>query len=494
MSIYHLDISNVSRAVNGNAVSTLAYISGDEIEDEMTGQKVKYKREDEVLAKKNIVPDDAPQRYKESAANWCNDIEKFEKAENARTVKRIRMALPVEMTLEEQQAAIDTWIEENCTKYGYPATYAIHAGKLPKDDEEEEEQRKQSESENDKGKGKGKIRNRHVHIIVGNRPLVNGHWATIKNKKVYELDEYGERVPKLAKDDNGNLIPVIGKDGEQIKDKYDRPVWKQLEKTGKDGRTRKQWKRKTVTQNRLDKLSTLKDMRKSWAEVCNKYLDPEYQIDHRSNAERGLDQLPTRHEGYQARAIEERGGVADVCEDNRRIKAINEELPKLDAKIANQKYNIMLERGKLDKLKAQYQQLSGFGKGGGLAGQAMSAAKGVAGAIKSAPGQLLNVLGGPDGEGGLDKALSQTAESVAKSLVQLDFAGAAKSVAELPLAVLKNVESDDVKRDKLREQMEKAEAESIIPGGKSKKKDKGSKGKGKGQAEHAPLVRSRGGR
>ena len=488
MSIYHLDISNVSRAANGNAVCSLAYISGEEVQDEMTGERVKYKREDEVLAKKNIVPDDAPARFRESAANWCNDIERFEKAENARTVKRIRMALPVEMTLEEQQAAIDAWIDENCTKYGYPATYAIHAGKLPKDDEEEEEQRKQSE--NDKGKGKGKIRNRHVHIIVANRPLEHGEWAAIKNKKVYELDEYGEKVPKLAKDDNGNLIPVIGKDGEQIKDKYDRPVWKQLEKTGKDGRTRKQWKRKTVTQNRLDKMSTLKTMRKSWAVVCNRYLDPEHQIDHRSNAERGLDQLPTRHEGYQARAIEERGGIADVCEDNRRIRAINEALPKLDARIANLKYNIMIERGKLDTLKASYNKVSG------VAGQAVGAVSQAAGAVKGAISQGVGaIIGESDGKG-MQGVMDRTAQEIGKALGQGNIVAAGMAVAKMPLDILKNVESDDVKMDKLREQMEKAQAEEGIlsMGGskKKKKKDKGSKGKGKGQGEHAPLVRGPG--
>lgn len=389
MSIYHLDISNVSRAVNGNAVASLAYISSEEIEDEMTGEIKKYKREDEVLAKKNIVPEDAPARYKENAANWCNDIEQIEKAENARTAKRIRMALPVEMTLEEQQVAIDAWIDENCTKYGYPATYAIHAGKLlndTKDDEEEEEQQKPSESENDKSKSK--IRNRHVHIIVGNRPLVNGHWAAVKNKKVYKLDEYGERVPKLAKDDSGKPIPILDDKGEQEKDKYGRPKWKQLEKTGKDGMTRKQWERETVTQNRLDKMSTLKDMRKSWAEVCNKYLDPEHQIDHRSYADRGIDLAPTIHEGYEARGIERKGGVSWKCEHNRQVKETNW-----------QYQQALTEETALEsKLGGIQSKLTGakvaMSKAGGAVGAVQGAASQVAGAVKGGVGAILGMGGG----------------------------------------------------------------------------------------------------
>ena len=470
MSIYHLDISNVSRAVNGNAVSSLAYISGDEITDEMTGEKKKYKREDAVLAKKNIVPEDAPARYKEHAANWCNDIEQIEQAENARTAKRIRMALPEEMTLEEQQKAIDQWIHENCTKHGYPATYAIHAGKVSVSESGERHQ------------------NRHVHILVGNRPLVNGDWAKVKNKKVYVLDEYGERVPKLATDEDGKPIPIRGEDGQQLKDKYGRPVWQQLEKTGKDGRTRKQWQRESVSQNLLDKMSTLKTMRKSWAVVCNRYLDPEHQIDHRSNEERGLSALPTKHEGYKARAIEKRGGIADICEENRQIRDNNAKLPQLNAQIANQKYNIMVEQGKLDTLKASYNKVSG------VAGQAVGAVKG---AISQGVGAI---LGKADGRG-MQGVLERTAQEIGKSIGQGNILGVGLAVAKMPLDILKNVESEDVQRDRMREEQEKADAENFIPGGKrskDKEEDKEEqgkkgkdKGKGKSKKQEAP-VRVRG--
>ena len=473
MSIYHLSISNISRAVNGNAVASLAYISGDEITDNMTGEKIMYRREDKVLSKKNIVPSDAPQRYKDNAANWCNDIEQLEKSEKARTAKRIRMALPEEMTLAEQQEAVDQWIHDNCTKHGYPATYAIHAGKVSVSESGEQHQ------------------NRHVHIIVGNRPLEHGKWATTKNKKVYKLDDYGERIPKLATDKDGNHIPICDEHGAQIIDKHGRPVWQQMVKTGKDGRTRKQWVRETVSQNILDKQSTMANMRKSWANICNRYLAPDKQIDHRSNEARGLSALPTKHEGYKARAIEERGGVADVCEDNRRIKAINEELPKLEAKMANLKYKIMLQRGKLDKLKAKYADI----KGSGLADQATGTVMGVAGAIKSAPGKMLDVLG--DSNGGFDKALAKTGVDIVKSVVQLNPVGLVKSVMGLPLAAAKSGASEEAKLA-MHKEAEKAQTEGILPSdpaeaAEKKKKKKKEKNKGKEENQAQP-VRSIGGR
>lgn len=374
------------------------------------------------------------------------------------------MALPEEMTLEEQQKAIDQWIHENCTKHGYPATYAIHAGKVSVSESGERHQ------------------NRHVHILVANRPLENGEWAKVKNKKVYKLDEYGERVPKLATDEDGKPIPIRDEDGQQLKDKYGRPVWKQLEKTGKDGRTRKQWQRESVSQNLLDKMSTLKTMRKNWAVVCNQYLSPDNWIDHRSNEERGLQALPTRHEGYKARAIEERGGVADVCEENRQIRDNNAKLPQLNAQIANQQYSIMVKQGKLDSLKASYNKV------GGVAGQAV-------GAVKGAFSQGVGAIVGQSDGKGMQGVMERIAQEVGKSLAQGNIAGAGLAAAKMPLDILKNVESEDVQRDKMREEQEKADAENFIPGGKrkKKKKDKG-KGKDQGQAEHAPLVRSRGGR
>lgn len=46
-------------------------------------------------------------------------------------------------------------------------------------------------------------------------------------------------------------------------------------------------------------------------------------VDHRSHAERGLDEQPTIHEGVAARALEQKGIISDRCELNRQIKADN---------------------------------------------------------------------------------------------------------------------------------------------------------------------------
>ena len=53
----------------------------------------------------------------------------------------------------------------------------------------------------------------------------------------------------------------------------------------------------------------------------------------RSNAARGLDEIPTIHEGVTARALERKGVIADRCEINRQIKADNALLRELKAEI-----------------------------------------------------------------------------------------------------------------------------------------------------------------
>lgn len=59
----------------------------------------------------------------------------------------------------------------------------------------------------------------------------------------------------------------------------------------------------------------------------------EERIDHRSNAARGLDEIPTIHEGVAAQALERKGIISDRCELNRQIRADNALLRELKAEI-----------------------------------------------------------------------------------------------------------------------------------------------------------------
>ena len=70
----------------------------------------------------------------------------------------------------------------------------------------------------------------------------------------------------------------------------------------------------------------LKALRKTWADITNKYLERdgiEARIDHRSHADRGLEQLPTEKLGWEASALERKGIKTATGNYNRMIEAFN---------------------------------------------------------------------------------------------------------------------------------------------------------------------------
>ena len=276
MAIYSCNISNVSRGGGSNACATLSYIAGSKVHCERTNQNFCYGRNERVMAVETLLPKNAPAEYKDPAVLF-NAIENYEKSENARTAKKIIVALPREFdSLDSQQDAMREFCSQ-LTKMGYACTYAIH---------------------HDKDNN-----NPHAHVLIANRPINNKGEFGAKRQKEYVLDEKGERVPVIDKETGKQKL---------------------------DSRNRKQWKRRDVYTNPLDQKTTLQAIRDNWERVCNKRLEPSQHITSKSHADRGLETEPTIHEGYAAREIERRGGVSDRCELNRAIIYYNRIVNALD--------------------------------------------------------------------------------------------------------------------------------------------------------------------
>ncbi|MCI9053510.1 MobA/MobL family protein [Helicobacter sp. UBA3407] len=281
MAIYHCNISNVSRAKGSTSCATLSYITGQKVKDERLDTTFDYGRKERVLFTGTILPEHAPIEY-QNASVLFNAIEKHEKAENARTGKKIEVALPREFDLDKQREVVENFIKENITSRGYACTYGIH-----------------SDKEN---------HNPHAHILMVNRQIDNkGQWSS-KRKMEYALDEQGQRIPQIDKETG-------------------------LQKTDKNGR--KQWKRINTEVNPLDQKETLKELRERWALECNKHLAAHQRIDHRSLTEQGKEQIPTIHEGYASRQIEKRGEVSERAEYNREVANINRERKIIEQGIAD---------------------------------------------------------------------------------------------------------------------------------------------------------------
>ncbi|NAA59634.1 MobA/MobL family protein, partial [Enterococcus mundtii] len=282
MAIYSLHVSNVSRAAGSSAVASCSYITSRRMRDERTGEAFNgFGRRERVEHVCTMLPEGAPGEYLDPERLF-NAVQMAEKRSDARPAKKIMVALPREFDARERFRALEDFISWNITANGYACTYAIHTDKDG--------------------------RNPHAHILVANRQIdpATGGWARLKQRMEYVLDERGERVPLID--------PETGR-----------------QKTDKRGR--RQWKRTSVSLNPLDRKAKLKALRESWANTCNARLDETARIDHRSLEDQGSALEPTIHEGYASREMEKRGGRGDLCEENRRIQALNRLLDALRAMI-----------------------------------------------------------------------------------------------------------------------------------------------------------------
>lgn len=266
MAIYHMSIKNISRGKGKTAIAAAAYRSGTILTDSETGITHNYVKKSEVAYTEIILPEHAPAEYANRETLW-NEVQKIETQDRARLAREWEVALPNELDLDQAKTLIHDFAGSLVAE-GMCIDLAIH----------------------------WKDGNHHAHIMGTTRPIgKDGKWAP-KERKGYKLDA------------EGNKIPVIDT------------------KTGKQkigARGRKMWQRETVQANNWNCREKVEEWRKRWADCCNKYLAREQQIDHRSYERQGLMQLPTVHEGYAARLMEQRGSASDRCRLNRDIRLYN---------------------------------------------------------------------------------------------------------------------------------------------------------------------------
>ena len=262
----------MKRSQGSSTIATLAYITGEKIKDERTGKVKNYGRSERVA---HVEMDEKSSKHFKTYSELFNSLESFEKQKNARLAKKLIVALPKELTQEEQIRLVRSFVKYNFSDRGYPSVFAIH---------------------NDKG-------NPHVHIMVANRKLKeNGEWEEVKAKKVqatYEKGKFeGKKIPTLDPSKIEQYEKETGKTFKETDFEYG-VLCDKFQKLG--SRNRKQWKRVNEVFNELDSRSRLKEIREDWATQANEYLKT-YQtsIDHRTLKEQGIERIPTIHLGQKS--------------------------------------------------------------------------------------------------------------------------------------------------------------------------------------------------
>ena len=294
MSIYHCSIKIISRAGGRSAVASAAYRSGEKIYNDETGITHDFTRKGGVIMNEIILPPNAPNRYENREVLW-NEVQQIEKRSDAQFAREIEVALPAEMNRDEQIECVRSYIEDNFISEGMIADWALH----------------------DKGDG-----NPHAHIMLTLRGIDEHEKWLQKQKNVFanSRDKEGRPIydpslpsydPKRKEETSKYRIPQLDKDGKQ----------KVRVREGKG--TEYLWEKISIPANDWNEHSKAEIWRSSWAEHCNRYLDKDKQIDHRSYERQGLDIEPTIHEGIVARQMETEGKPADRCQINRDIKERN---------------------------------------------------------------------------------------------------------------------------------------------------------------------------
>ena len=305
MAIFHFTIKIVGRSKGRSIIAASAYFNGDVMKNEETGRVSYYTSKKEVVYTQLMMCENAPPawaevpeenikrfmnsvRYKRAddkdavlekfrltfrKQRLWNKVLKVEKDSDAQLGRLIEFSLPKEWSRKEQIQCTTEFVQTNFVDKGMCADWSIH----------------------DKGDG-----NPHVHLLLTMRPFrEDGSWG---NKEVkdwaFVRDADGNIVidtehPNWWQDKKnpercGIRIPILIENGNQ--------------KVG--ARNRKQWKRVVVDATGWNDPKNCELWRSEWAKLCNRHLPKEKWIDHRSFARQGRLEIPTIHEGANARKIE----------------------------------------------------------------------------------------------------------------------------------------------------------------------------------------------
>ena len=267
MAIFHWSMKIVRRSMGKSAVAAAAYRSGTKLVNEWDGVTHDYTAKKNVAYSEIMLPSHAPPAFQDRSILW-NSVEQIEKSKDSQLARDLEISLPIELSKSEQIELARAYIRDTFVSAGMCADFSFH----------------------------DKEGNPHIHILLTVRPLKeNGEWDA-KCRKVYDLDEQGQRIPD-----------------------------------GKGGR--KNHREDTVDWNSREKVEA---WRAAWAEYANRALEaagrPE-RIDHRSYKRQGVDQIPTIHMGVAAVQMERRGIRTEKGDVNRQIAADNKLLKEIKARI-----------------------------------------------------------------------------------------------------------------------------------------------------------------
>lgn len=266
MAIYHCHCKIISRGQGRSAVCAAAYRSGEKLYNEYDGIEHDYTKKGGVVYSEIMLCENAPKEYQDRQTLW-NAVEQIEKSSKAQLAREYEVALPVELSREEQIKLVRDFAKENFVDNGMCVDFSIH----------------------DKEDG-----NPHAHIMLTTRPIEQDNSWGVKQRKEYILDKKGQKqYDKKKQTYKCKTVKTTNWDSKEFLQ-----------------RSRESWAEK-VNQE-LEKKSL-----------------PQ-RVDHRSFKEQGIEKIPTQHIGVSANAMEKRGIESQRGNENREIKKANGQIQTIE--------------------------------------------------------------------------------------------------------------------------------------------------------------------
>ena len=125
MHYYHLSAKIIARSGGRSAVAAAAYRSRSILYDTRQDLSFDYIYRRDLAHSEILLPYNAPSRFAHRAALW-NEAENLEKRSDAQLAREIELALPAELTLEQNKELVKEFVQRNFVDHGMIADINIH--------------------------------------------------------------------------------------------------------------------------------------------------------------------------------------------------------------------------------------------------------------------------------------------------------------------------------------------------------------------------------
>jgi len=125
VAIYHLSAQIIKRSEGRSAIAAAAYRAGERLVDRQSNVAFDYRNKGGIVHNEIRKPDGAPDWMGNREELW-NVLEIKNRRKDAQLAREMNIALPREMTLEQQTAVLRRFVDERFVALGMVADMAIH--------------------------------------------------------------------------------------------------------------------------------------------------------------------------------------------------------------------------------------------------------------------------------------------------------------------------------------------------------------------------------